>query len=407
MKVKDFNKLQELFLIIVLLYTLVATYFFISRPAGGGDELLFIKDLQSVKENGWLISIQNSVSIPYMLLALPFSYFLENFIALRLVNIILVFFLFGYFYKREKKGNIFFFPYLLFYISAAGFYYSGTNGALFFIALIIFFNEIHRCYNENDWSPNLALSALIIAVFTRELYLVYLPVIVLGLYLLLKNRYNFNHKSLIPVVLFLVLLTMNIPSLLKSGTISYDRNSPPQAIEANWSQRQYLAQLKVNKGEQKNMQHPSWEETEDYLKVYGKDSLPDGVIKGMTHDFKLTISEFFKDLWYIIIFHPRSMGLMLIISMSYWGWEMIQRKKLLFEKNFIPMITLIMIMIFSLIIISFVEIRWLSPVFIMCIVYYNFLEKGKKIPNLIIKTNLIFLSFVMVYGLYGLIERLY
>lgn len=406
MKLKDFNKVQKLFMIFVLIYVSVATYFFISRPAGGGDEILFINDLQLIKENGWLKAIQKNVSIPYMILALPFFYFLENFIALRLVNIILLFVLFGYFYKREIKDNVFFFSYLLFYISAAGFYYSGTNDALFFIALVIFFNEIHRCYNENDWSPNLAISALIIAVFTRELYLVYLPVIVLGLYLLLKKKYNFNQKSIIPIFLFLFLLTMNIPSLLKSGTLSYDRKSPPSSIEASWSQRQYLAQLKVNKGELENMQHPSWEETQNYLNIHGADSLPDGVIKGMTHDFKLTISEFFKDLWYIVIYHARSMGLMLIIPMLYWGWEMIQTKKMSLEKHFIPIITLIMIMIFSLIIISFVELRWLSTVFIMCVVYYNFLEKRKKISNLIIKSNLIFLCFVMTYGLVGLIDRL-
>lgn len=406
MKVKDFNKVQKLFLILVLFYVLVATYFFISRPAGGGDEILFIHDLQFIKENGWLRSVQKNVSIPYMILALPFSFFLEDFIALRLVNIILVFFLFGYFYKREIKDNFFFFPYLLFYISAAGFYYFGTNDALFFIALVIFFNEVHRCYNENDWSPNLALSALIIAVFTRELYLVYLPVIVLGLYLLLKKKYHISKKSIIPIFLFLFLLTMNIPSLLESGTLSYDRKSPPIAIKASWSQRQYLAQLKVNKGELENMQHPSWEETQDYLNIHGADSLPDGIIKGMTHDFKLTISEFFKDIWYIGIFHARSMGLMLIISILFWGWEMIQGRKLLIEKHLIPIITVIMIMIFSLIIISYVEMRWLSPVFIMCVVYYNFLEKRKKLPHLIIKSNLVFLYFVMMYGLYGLIDKL-
>jgi len=194
--------------------------------------------------------------------------------------------------------------------------------------------------------------------------------------------------------------------LLKSGTLSYDRKSPPIAIEASWSQRQYLAQLKVNKGELENMHHPSWNETQDYLNIHGADSLPDGIIKGMTKDFKLTISEFFKDIWYIVIFHARSMGLMLIISILFWGWEMIQGRKLLIEKHLLPIITVIMIMIFSLIIISYVEMRWLSPVFIMCVVYYNFLEKRKKLPNLIIKSNLVYLCFVMTYGLYGLIDKL-
>lgn len=116
MKVKDYNKLQKLFLILVLIYVIVATYFFISRPAGSGDEILFISDLQFIKENGWLKAIQKNVSLPYMILALPFAYFLENFIALRLVNVVLLFFLFGYFYKREIIDNFFFFslPFILY-----------------------------------------------------------------------------------------------------------------------------------------------------------------------------------------------------------------------------------------------------------------------------------------------------
>lgn len=407
MKFKGFKTLQKFFLVLVVIYAVVAIYFFISRPAGGGDEILFISDLQLIKENGWLKSIQKNVSIPYMILALPFSYFLENYIALRIVNVILLFILFGYFYKREITENFFFFPYLLFYISAAGFYFIGTNDALFFIGLVIFFNEVHRCYNEDDWSPNLAISALIISVFTRELYLVYLPVIIFGIYLLLKKHYSFNQRSIIPVFVFLLLMTMNIPSLLHSGTLSYDRKTPPKSIDASWSQRQYLAQLNVNRGELKNMQHPSWKETQEYLNEHGADSLPDGIIQGMTQNIKLTISEFFKDLWYILIFHARSMGLMMLISVTYWGWRILRARRLLIKKFFIPITTLTMTMIFSLIIISYVELRWLSPVFIMCVVYYNFLEKRKKIPNVIINSNLIFLCFVMTYGLSGLIGRLW
>lgn len=407
MNIRDLGKMQKLFLVLVLFYVLVATYFFIFGPAGAGDETLFISDLQFVKENGWLKSIQKNVSIPYIILTLPFSYFVEDFIALRVVNIILLIFLFRYFYKREIKDNFFFFPYLLFYISSAGFYFKGTNDALFFIGLVIFFNEIHRCYNEDDWSPNLAISALIIAVFTRELHLVYLPVIIIGLYLLLKKNYRLNKKSIIPFLLLLFFLTLNIPSLLQSGTLSYDRKTPPKSIDASWTQRQYLAQIKVNEGNLKNMQHPSWNETQDYLNLNGANSLPDGIIQGLTHNLKLTISEFFKDLWYILVFHTRSMGLMLLIGMSYWSWEMIRAKKVLIKNFFIPVITLMMIMIFSLIIISYIELRWLSPVFIMCVVYYNFLEKRKKISNLISSINLIVLCFVMIYGLYGFLDKLH
>lgn len=249
---------------------------------------------------------------------------------------------------------------------------------------------IHRSYNENDSSPNLAISILIIAAFTRELYLVYLPVFCIRALFLLKKKYNFNHKSIIPISFFLFLYTMNIPSLLKSGTLSYDKKFPPTSIRTSWSQLQYLAQLKVNKGELENMEHPSWEETQDYINVNGANSLPEGGIKGMDPDFKFTISEFLKDFWYTVIFHASSIGMMLIIPMLYWGWETLQTKKFSLENHFIPIITLIMIIIFSLTIISFIELRWLPSVFIMCVVYYNFLEKRIKIPNLFIKSNLIF-----------------
>ena len=73
-------------------------------------------------------------------------------------------------------------------------------------------------------------------------------------------------------------------------------------MNVTWTQRQYLAQILVNNGELENGQHPSWEQTQRYIRLHGEDSLPDGILKGITQDYLLTIKEFFKDLIFSIFY---------------------------------------------------------------------------------------------------------
>jgi hypothetical protein len=211
------------------------------------------------------------------------------------------------------------------------------------------------------------------AFFTRALTLVYLPIILIGLFVIYKFRVNFALKLRYSIVVFILILSVNIPSLKENGTLSYDLKSPPKSIKATWGQRQYLAQLLINKDELKKGSHPTWTETQEYINLNGKKSLPISISDAVFFDFKLTIKEFFKDFANTLFLGFRQLGLILILILVIPLINFSKNRKL--EYNyFLPVSFLIMIAIFSFIIISNVELRWLTPVFVMGIVWYSNLE---------------------------------
>ncbi|NDP28795.1 MAG: hypothetical protein GZ087_15440 [Flavobacterium sp.] len=398
------EKAAVLFKYSALVYLFVAFFYFMNLHPSG-DELLFLSDLQLIKNVGWDDAIVKNVSIPYMLLAYPLSLFMKDLVALKLVNVILLLSLFLYFYYVGKIKFKSTYYYLLFFISTVGYFYFGTNDCLFFVSLIVFFNEVLNAVNAREVQFNLALSALVIAFFTRELFLVYLPIILIGSYILYQMGSEFSKKTFFPLGLFIILLLLNIPSLQKNGSLSYDRKSPPQGLGVSWSQRQYLAQLMVNNGELDNFNHPTWEQTKAYIDKNGKESLPDGILESIIFDWQLTTKEFFKDFGYSILYSFRSLGLMLVISLGYWLRQLKKNKRITIS-NFIPFSTLLMLMIFSLIIISYVELRWLSAVFVMTIVYFSELEEQKSISKHLIFANNIVLCLLSVYGIVRIFNKI-
>jgi hypothetical protein len=398
------EKTAVLFQYSAIAYLFVALFYFMSLPTGG-DELLFLADLQLIKNVGWYDAIVQNVSIPYMLLVYPLSLIVADFVALKLVNVILLLLLFLYFYYLGKIKFKSTYYYLFFFISTVGYFYFGTNDCLFFVSLIVFFNEVNNAVSDKEVHFNLALSALIIAFFTRELFLVYVPIIFIGGYILYQSGSRFTRKTFFPLGIFILFLVLNIPSIQKNGSLSFDRKSPPQGLGVSWSQRQYLSQLMVNDNTLANGQHTSWEATKAYLDKNGKESLPDGVLNGITYNYQLTIKEFFKDFAYSMTYSSRSLGLMLFLTLFYWFRKMIGNKAI--ELNsFVPFAALTMIMIFSFIIISYVELRWLSAVFVMTIVYYSQIEQQNKISKHLILANYIVLCFLSFYGVFRILNKI-
>mgnify|MGYP006943052474 FL=1 len=388
-----------------IVYLFVALYYFMILPKFSGDEPVFIADLHLIHDSGWYDALVKNISIPYMLLVYPFSFIMEDYIALRIVNVGLVVLLLLYFYYVSKFKFNSFYSYLLFFISTVGYFYYGTNDCLIFVSMIVFFNEVHRAVNKKDVNFNLALTALVIAFFTRELFLVYLPVVFLGLYILFTSGCKFSTKTFIPVGLVLFFVILNIPSIQKNGTLSYDRKTPPREFHVTWPQRNYLSQLRVNEGTLKNGQHVGWQETQDYLDANGKDSLPVGNIEGIILDWKLTMTEFFKDFATTIVNSFRSLGFMLLLSMLYW-FHQSKKNKIIDFKYFVPFSTLVMMMIFSFIIICFPDLRWLSPVFVMTLVYYSELHEHKSISKYFILANTLVLCVFSVYGIVRIFMKL-
>jgi hypothetical protein len=399
--------IKLVFKIAVLAYFFISFYyFFFLSQAGSGDESLFVNDLLYIKTSGWIAAIEKSISIPFMMLVYPFSFFLKEYTALRAANVLILLLLLLYFFKIVKIKVFPFYLYLFFFLATSKYFFAGTNDALFFTGLVIFITEVfYFIENKKMNSQVLAFSGLIVSFFTREMFLVYLAVLLLGFYFLYKNGFSFlNRKMIFPILLFFFFLAVNVPSLKLNNKLSYDAKTPPPEIKASWSQRQYLAQLLVNKGELQNFSHPSWEQTQEYLFVNGPKSLPDGIVEGLTFDYSLTIKEFFKDFYYSMYFGLRQLGLILFFPF-YFIIRNLKRQKILNQEMYIPYSLILMLCIFSLIIISFIEPRWYIAVFISAIVFYNQYQVEKKINhNFIIANYLVFICFSFL-GIYSILHK--
>jgi hypothetical protein len=397
------------FKIVAFTYFLISFYyFFYLSKGGGGDESLFINDLIFIKTNGWFLAIEKNISIPYMLMGYPFSLFLTEYMALRTANVFLLLLLLLYFFKIAKIKASPFYYYLFFFLATSKYFFAGTNDALFFTGVIVFMTEVFYFIEKKKMNSQvLAFSGLIVSFFTREMFLIYLPVVMLGFYFLYKNEFSFLKKKMIfPILLFFFFIGVNFPSLKLNNKLSYDDKKPSSEIKASWTQRQYLAQLLVNKGELQNFSHPSWKQTQEYLIVNGPKSLPDGIIEGLTFDYSLTIKEFFKDFYYSMFFGFRQLGLILLFPF-YFIIKNLKKENILNSDMYIPYSLILMLCVFSFIIISFIEPRWYIAVFICAIVFYDQYEVQKKISSYFISTNYIVLIFFSIYGIYNLLHKFF
>jgi len=384
------------FLLGMSLYAVIAVIYLFNLPEGNGDEIVFMRDLTIIKDLGWIEAIKGSISIPYMILAYPLALVFKNYIALRIVNIAIVGAMFFYF-KKRNQGDKVFYAYIVFYLATTLFFFQGTNDALFAAALIVFLNEVYLLEKRKLWNGALALSSIIIALFTRELIIVFMPVVLYGLYIIYKHKAHAKFNWTFPIITLLLMLLLNAPIILEKGKLSYDLKSPPENVNASWAQKQYLAQLLVNKGELPNFSHPSWQATDAYLEKNGENSLPKGILEGVFFDIPLTIKEFFKDLYYAFFFGFRQLGLMLYIPLFFLARYLVKNRKIE-SRMYIPMSLVFMLCAFSAIIISYIEARWFAPMFIMTIVFYSGLEKELKIPNTLVLANYLVLILFTLYG---------
>lgn len=397
------NKLYKISIkclkISTVLAFIVGFCFYINRGIGAGDEYHFINDLKIIKEQGWIFAIEKKISIPYMILVYPFSFILPQVVVFRFVNIVLFIGLLIYFYKIGEVKNKLFFFYFLFYSSTC-WYIIGTNDVVFMVFSIIFFNEVYKILEKRDNSSvSLLLSSVIIILFTRELFIVFLPVVLLSFVLLYKMKINWGYKIKYPIGIFLFFLIVNIPSLAKNNSFSYDNKIVPKGIKSSWTQRQYLAQLMVNKVELEDKQHPSWETTDNYLAANGSESLPDTTLKSIFFDLKLTIIEFFKNFKDLVKDSVRQEAIILLVVLSFLFYFIVKNKKVTLNL-YLPLVAFIMCSVFSFIIFSYVETRWLIAVFIMTLIYYSDLEYYKKLSTKILIFNNFLICAIVVYGFY-------
>ncbi|HBK82874.1 MAG TPA: hypothetical protein DDZ41_04640 [Flavobacterium sp.] len=273
----------------------------------------------------------------------------------------------------------------------------GTNDALFFTCLTIFFSEVYHLVFKKQFNFSLAVSVLIIALFTRSLILVYLPTIIFALFIIYKNRAFYKKNIILPSITFIVLIVLNTPSILHSHKLSYDSKPSPEGITSTWAQRQYLSQLYQNKNQLPKGEWVSWEEVDVYLKDNGKDSLPEGIAETVFFDINLTINEFFKDLLESFLKGFRETSFILPIVLVY-ILKQIKEKKIL-DTNVLFICSLFVpILIIAFIIINSIETRWLTSSFVILSLFYfdsNILKNSKWLQTIVIGVFSLFCYFFL------------
>ncbi len=385
--------------VLVLFFAVISLIAFLRLPPGNGDESVFIRDLILLKDSGYSEAVRESISIPYIFLAYPFSLLMTEYLSLRLVNIIISIGLVCYLLFGRKIRAMNFWNAYIFFFSTVGYFYFGTNDLLFFAGIIIFLTEAYFFFEEGKMRfPVLAFTGLIISFFTRSLILVYLPLIILTFVLLFAGKYRFKKKLIIPGIILMLLLVLNIPSLVENSKLSYDDKRPPNGF--TWTQRQYLAQLLVNEGIIPNNNHPSWEEVGIYLKENGVESLPRTMPESLFFDLRLTLKEFIKDSFTTIVFSFRQIALGLILPIVL---LLFPKGTYSFKSNLFTLICMAyVILTFSFIIISFVELRWLCPVFVLSIVHYGTVTSSDfKYKDFITNLNNIMIILMMGYSFFS------
>lgn len=381
--------------------SLVCFMFFVNEPSG--DENYFLGVLSDINKQGWA-SHELDSPLVYMALAYPLSKFLPAFWALRAVNLGLLALLVLYFFRVARMDYRSFYGYLGFFLATSAVFFFGTNDALFIVSLVVFFSEVFFYLERGRMNhEGLAWSGLVVAFFTRELFYVYLPAVFLAVFFLFRNGFRPKLRSFIlPLAVILLLTGLNFHSIVSGHGVSYDQKKGEGNM--TWTQRQYLAQLMVNEGKLGNFDHPSWEQTRAYLNQHGEDSLPRTVFESILFDWKMTATEFFKNGFETLISGFRQLGLIMVLPFFWIGLYFFKRNPLS-KELWVPYLLVLMLGVFCIIIISYVELRWLVAVFIPVILYYSYNEQRSPSLRLFFVFNHLVLLALCLFGAARLLLR--
>ncbi|MBZ9787826.1 hypothetical protein LB456_10205 [Psychroflexus sp. CAK57W] len=383
---------------LVVIYFITSLYYIlVINNAPSGDEGYFIFEIKKTIQEGFIESIKSNISIPFVMVNyLPYKYL--GLIGIKLTNSLMVLLFLAYIFKRTGSfKNV---VYMMFYMATVLFFFKGINDTIFSLSLSVFFIEAYYLITNKSSSVSKAFFFLIIAFFTRELIIIFIPIIIPILYLILRNH-KLKMREILPISMVLIFfLIINIPSIQANNSLSYDKKESSGNIKSNWVQRQYLSQLRVNENKLQRGNHVSWNEVDAYLIKYGENSLPANSYKALTHDYILTAKEFFKDFFITCILSVRQIGIVYLLLFLI-AMKSIKDKKFNLLLNYKLMILLYSVFTFSFIIISNVELRWLAPAFIITLV---------PIPNHIFKNkyllyNNLIICLMTLYGLFKLLPR--
>ena len=164
--------------------------------------------------------------------------------------------------------------------------------------LLLALSSMYFLLNYNN---TLLLKDLIIAALFSGmmLWVRSFSIIIMGGYLawiflfaILKSPFwkNFGRAVIYVLIIVLIALIPQIPSLLENGNINFEHKG---GKEHNWDERNWLTRVKrYNSGSIFAYKRASWEEVDEYKRIYGENSLPHGLKEKFKVDPKFMIDNF-------------------------------------------------------------------------------------------------------------------
>lgn len=377
------------------IYSLIRIYnnFIILGPAKGDEESFLIVFKQYLGSGFYNTNVEGNSTIHNVISS--FFHLLTNheLLSLRLTSAlfgVLTFIILWKFQKKYFKLDDDFchlaFITALNVVVVKSFVFFGINDTIIVFLTIAFFYLLFKIkLNDNIKYYHYSLLGLILSSFiaTRLMSILIFPSIIIALGLVLKkiNTLRFNKNNTILITSFIVFLALfNLPSLLEKGNLSFHQKASG-VKGVTWGQFQYLSAIEQEKGNLKHNEHVSWDQANEYLKLHGKKSLPSTIFESLTYDVKRTINEFFKDLLLLIQPFTRLLGVVFLISLPIFLIEVFNKKIFLTRvyNNEIFMFSLVYTLIICFIIISNVEVRWLTNILILLpVIMFNKISKTIK-----------------------------
>ncbi len=342
-----------------------------------GDEHFYHHELLTMIDHGVFNTLADGTSTLLILPAyLLYKMGLPTVLSLKLVSFVgLPIFLFGLFlfFKNILKisGNLFWLALLttLTFLVGNKIFVVFINDGLMAMYLLysIYFLA---CSNQTEGNiKNVIISGMFFgfSLGVRSLPVLFLPgIVVYFLIQLFRKKTGILKAAVIfSLSVFITSSIIEIPSLWRHHAYKFEQKKPIARVvydhTCNWTQLQYLTQLKVENGELHNHQHVDFAELEDYLKEHGVDSLPYTLWENITWSPLRTIREFFNDLFvesgYITI---RSTGIYIFIFFLFLINLIMKKLKCDDFDNFLllSVISLLHIATISFIVITYIEGRW-------------------------------------------------
>ena len=369
-KIIKYGQYILIFLFIIIYISQIIQIFNNSNPIG--DESYYLMELNRFRNDGLWKSFSSGISHLYILLSYLFSFITKtDLLSLRIINVLILPITIYLMWliikiiisnKDMIKLALLTSIFLLICTKTGGMFFAGINDPLMILL------ALSSMYFLLKYNNSLLLKDLIIAsLFSgMMLWVRSFSIIIMGGYLawiflfaILKSPFwkNFGRAVIYVLIIVLIALIPQIPSLLENGEINFEHKG---GNEHNWEEMNWLTRVKrYNSGSIFAYKRPTWEEVDEYKRIYGENSLPHGLKEKFKIDPKFMIDNFVVNVCFRVPY-------ILLVSIGFFFLSFLNYLRLLekwcFKKNrdnlLLLLTTLSVWLGVSLVIINYVEHRW-------------------------------------------------